>query len=102
MISAAVLDALVAAGATAEIIAAAVKADIAEAEAKEDERLLMLRERVRRCRERKRLVTLQSVTPETKVPTPLKTQPKETPPIGGSKESSPEDRERLDSERGKP
>jgi len=106
MISAAALDALVAAGATAEMLAAVMKADITENEARLERKRIGNAERQRRFRAaRNASNALQGVSngdsppsPETKVPTPLKTQPlstpKETPSIEGGKKN-PKTRSRI-------
>jgi hypothetical protein len=86
------LDALLAAGATAEQIVALVKADLAEREAALEEKRTKDRERQRRHRESRNVtvchsdnenVTEESVTPSPdKVPphTPLQTNPNPSPP----------------------
>jgi hypothetical protein len=110
-ISAAVLDAMLAAGASAEVIAAAVKVDIAENEARLERKRIGNAERQRRFRVAHSNASnalhgvsnaLSRVTPpslETKVPPtpPLKTQslsPKETPSIEGGKKN-PKTRSRI-------
>lgn len=85
MISGEVLDALLAAGATAEMIVAAVKADAAIEEARRQERRQGDAERQRRSRSNRKSCDV-TVTPRDKCDTPPKeippTPPKEiTPPI---------------------
>jgi len=110
-IHAAVLDALIAAGATAGMIAAAVRADNEVAENLEAMRRAKEAERKRIARAAAKASAMSADSPdirgqpghtppipETKVPTPLKTQPlslpKETPSIEGGKKN-PKTRSRI-------
>lgn len=93
-LSAAVIDALVAAGATVEQLAAAMKADLAEGEARKEEKRAKDAERQRRHRASRNVtvttrdneVVTNGHVQKEKVPRPLK---EKYPPLNGSPKGEP-------------